>query len=208
MEIPAFFATYRDDKMQVTDGHFTATTAKEGSRYLDFRETVSEGIDRSARAPAVFVDCNSFAEREFSEKVMKHMNVKGADVWFMTYIETVEDVFDSFNRDAEIVLAPYHFILNEAELKDICSVSDSVVPVLFVHNGRLVQRGRRHGDVLGTLEKLVSIGYYRNCILDMGNSLNGYTWSIISSDFPSTIPFVDSPYHAEGFQNTIVPFLI
>lgn len=156
----------------------------------------------------VVIDCNSFAQRGFSEKVMKHLRVPGADLWFMTCINTVDDVFDAFNRDADFVFAPYHMILNEAELKDIIDVSDSVVPVVFVSKGRAVLRGRRRSDVVDVLDKLIDLGFYRNCLLDTDGSLDGYTWSIVSSDYPSTIPFVDSPSRLEGCKNVITPYLL
>lgn len=206
MEIPAFFATYRDQRMMVTDGRFSAVSPKPGNEFLPFGETVSKVVDKSHRSPALFVDCDSFQMHEFSEKVMKHMKAPGMDVWFMTYVDSVEDVFDAFNKDADLVFAPYHFIRSEAELRDICSVSDSFVPVISVHRGRAITGSRSSSDVLKVLEKLVSIGFYRNSVMDAGNSLDGYTWSVIAEDYPSTIPIVDRTGGIEGFQSTIIPY--
>ena len=169
---------------------------------------MKNGLIREQKAPALFVDCNSFREKGFSERIMTNMKVKGAEVWFMTYIETVDDLFDSFNRDAEQVFAPYHAILNESELRDICSVSDSFLPVVFVNNGKAMLPGRRTGDVLSVLEKLVSLGFYKNCVLDTDEGLDGYTWSVIAEDYPSTLPFIDNPSRLTGFQNVITPYLI
>jgi hypothetical protein len=208
MEIPAFFATYRDERMQVTDGFFNSISPKAGTRFMEFSETVSPQVNRQFRSPMLMIDCNSFAAREFSEKVMKNLRVPGADIWFMTYIATVEDVFDSFNRDADMVFGPTHFIESDSELKDICNVSDSFVPVVFVHQGKAVVRKRVSADVQTVLDKLVSYGFYRNCVLDMEDSLDGYTWSIIASDYPSTIPFVSNPSRIQGFPAVITPFLL
>ena len=208
MDVPAYFATFRDDRMMLTDGNFSAVSPKAGANLFPFEETLSTSINKSQRSPALFVDCNSFEEREFSEKVMKHMRVPGTEIWFMTYIESTEDVFDAFNKDAELVFAPYHFIGSDDELRDICSVSDSVVPVVSVHKGKAVTGRRSNTDVLSVLEKLVSIGFYRNSILDSENSLDSYTWSVISEDYPSTIPIVDRSKGMEGFQNSIIPYPI
>ncbi len=207
MEIPAFYAVYRGKGLYVTDGRFTATSVRSGTRDLGFLKTVSEGLGRDRR-PVMIIDCNSFEEGGFSEKVMKHMAIKGADQWLLTCINTVDDVFDAFNKDAEFVFAPYHMILDDDELRDICDVSDSVIPTVFVHNGKAVLPRRRTGDVLKVLEKLVSIGYYKNCVLDMEGSLDGYTWSIIREDYPSTIPMVDRSEPLEGFQATVIPQLL
>jgi len=205
MEIPAFFASYIDQKMMVSDGRFSAVTPKAGERFLPLNETIRKNLGEE-RTPVVIVDCDSFELGEFSEKVMKHLRVPGKNVWLMTYIRTVEDVFDAFNKDAEFVLAPYHFITSDAELRDICNVSDSVVPVISIHKGKAIIGRRRSADAVTVLEKLVSIGYYRNFILDSENSLDGYTWSVISEDYPSTIPIVDRSQEMEGFHHTIMPF--
>jgi len=208
MEIPAFYASYRDKEMSVSDGYFSSVEPKEGPRKYPLTKKVSECLPATKRSPVTIIDCNSFEEREFSEKVMKHLRLKGTEIWFFTFIETVEDVFDAFNKDASMVFAPYHFIANDAELKDICGVSDSVVPVVFIHRGKAILPGGRKKDVLKVLDKLVAIGYYRNCVLDMDNSLDGYTWSVISEDYPSTIPFTDRPDRLQGFQTNIVPYLL
>jgi len=208
MEIPAFFASYESGEMLVSDGRFSSVEPKKGRRTYPFTRKVSECLPPSQRPPVVIIDCNSFEEREFTGDVMKHLKLQGTEIWFLTYIETVEDVFDAFNKDASLVFAPYHFIANDSELRDICNVSDSVVPVVFVHKGKAVLPGGRQDDVLKVLDKLVSIGFYRNCVLDMEGSLDGYTWSVINDDYPSTIPFMDRPDGMESFSNVIVPYLI
>ena len=194
--------------MMVTDGYLSAVSPKMGKRFLPLNEMVSQGLDKNERSPVVIIDCDSFEEKEFSEKVMKHMRISGADVWFYTYIETVEDVFDAFNKDAALVLAPYHFIRSDGELMDICEVSDSVVPVVSIHKGRAIISKRKSGDILKVLEKLVRMGFYRNFVLDSENSLDQYTWSVIAEDYPSTIPIVNDPNQVKGFQSVITPFLI
>jgi len=208
MEIPAFYASYEEGKMLVSDGTFSSVMPIKGLRTKDFTSAVSQCLPADDRPPVTVIDCNSFEEREFSEKVMKHLKLRSTEIWFFTYIETVDDVFDSFNKDASLVFAPYHFIRNDGELRDICSVSDSVVPVIFIYKGKAILPGGKKSDVIKVLDKLVSIGYYKNCVLDMGRSLDDYTWSVIREDYPSTIPFVDSESYVKGFQTVIVPYLL
>ena len=208
MEIPAFFASYEDGELLVSDGYFSSIEPKTGRRTHPFTKKVSQCLPATERPPVTVVDCTSFEEREFTGDVMKYLRLQGTEIWFFTYIESVEDVFDAFNKDASLVLAPYHFIANDSELRDICNVSDSVVPVVFIHKGKAVLPGGKQDDVLKVLEKLVSIGYYRNCILDMEGTLDGYTWSVIGEDYPSTIPFTDRPDRIGGFNVTIAPYLL
>lgn len=208
MEIPAFFASYCDGEMLASDGYFSSVGPKRGRRTYPFTEKVSECLPAIRRPPVTVIDCNSFEEREFTGDVMKNLRLQGTEIWFFTYIETVEDVFDAFNKDASLVFAPYHFIADDSELRDICNVSDSVVPVISINRGRAVAPGGRQDDALDILDKLVGIGYYRNCILDMEGSLDGRTWSVIRDDYPSTIPFMDRPGGIEGLPNVIVPYLL
>jgi len=206
MEIPAFFTSFRDDQMVVSDGRFSKGIVKEGTRFAEYSKTVYDASKSEGR-PAVVIDCNSLIAQDFSEKVMKHMRIQSTELWLMTCIRTVDDVFDAFNKDAEFVLSPYHYIESDAELKDICEVSDKVVPVIYVRDGKAILRKGRKADVLEVLEKLVRIGFYRNCILDPDESLDGYSWSIVSADYPSTLPFMDSQ-GPDGFQNIIRPYLL
>ncbi len=208
MEIPAFFVSYEKGDIIATDGYFSSVAPKAGSRSFELRQAISECMSESERPPVVVVDCNSFENRGFSEKVMKHLRIPSTEIWFMTCIRTVDDVFDAFNKDASFVLAPYHFIESDAELRDICDVSDSFVPVISVHKSKAILPKGKSADVLSVLEKLVSIGFYRNCILDSERSLDGYSWSVIREDYPSTVPIVDRPEDAEGFQTFIAPHML
>ena len=208
MEIPAFFASYGPDGVMASDGYFSVLSPKKGANSRDLKDTVWDSFEGKEKTPVMIIDCTSFENRGFSEKVMKHMRLTGFPVWFMTCINTVDDVFDAFNKDAEFVFAPYHLIESDAELKDICDVSDSVVPMIFVHKGKAVLPKRRSADVISILEKLVKIGFYKNCIVDMERSLDGYSWSIISEDYPSTIPLVDDLRDLQGFQTVITPYIL
>ena len=207
MEIPALFTFYEEKEIRITDGYFSSASPKRGNRARPISDFTSSQ-SAEAKSPVVIIDCNSFEEHEFSEKVMKHLKIKGSPIWFMTYIETVEDVFDAFNKDAEFVFAPYHFIASDLELKDICDVSDSVIPTVFIHRGQAVLPGGKKGDIIKVLEKLVGFGFYKNCILDTDRSLDAYSWSVIAEDYPSSIPFMDSATRPEGLENFISPYLL
>jgi hypothetical protein len=208
MEIPAFYASYGQGGVVASDGSFSILSPKKGMNTYGLKDTVWNASGVEVKSPVMIMDCTSFEQRQFSEKVMKNLRLTGFPVWFMTYINTVDDVFDAFNKDAEFVFAPYHFIESDIELRDICDVSDSVVPMIFVHKGKAILPGMRTADVLTVLEKLVGIGFYKNCIVDMRRSLDGYSWSIVSEDYPSTIPFVDDTRDLQDFQTVVTPYLL
>lgn len=207
MQIPAFFATYREEGLMATDGRFTGIRAVPGNSLRPFGEAAREGTVKEMRAPAVVVDCDSLAARAFTEGVLKHMRIRGADIWFMTHIETVEDVFDGFNTDAEMLLAPLHDIASEEELEDIHSVSDSVIPALFVKRGTVVAGPRRREVLTDVLNGLADMGFYRTCIIDTDRSLPGYDWEAVRDDYPSAMPFTEDRRILDmGFANAVVPF--
>ena len=96
MDIPAFFTSRTDDRLSVSCGRFTSTKTEHWGPAVPFNEATGAGIIREERSPAVVVDVDSLESKAFNEGVMKIMKVRGADLWFMTYIETVDDVFDAF----------------------------------------------------------------------------------------------------------------
>lgn len=207
MRIPAFMTTWQDGGLRCTDGWFHGTVPGKGSRTVPFHEAVSEGTVKEVRSPAVVVDLDSLGRRYFDEKVMKNMKVRGADIWFMTYIQDADDVFDAFNTDADMLLAPYHTIRSREDLEDIHSVSDCVIPVVYCVGGRAVIGRGRTDDVPSVLDSLADIGFYRTCVLDTDGSVTGREWLDVHENYPSAIPFSNSelpPSH--GFQTVIAPF--
>ena len=203
MRIPAFFAVHKDGELMATDGRFSGHRALKGERTVSLSSAVAEGSIKECRAPAVIIDCSSLSSMSFDEQVVKHLRVKGADVWFMTFIRDADDVFDAFNTDAETLLAPYHSVASDDDWRDILDVSDSVV---FCHKGKAISRKGSLVDIGKTLDSLVSIGFYKNCVVDTDGSIPTDLWRDISEDYPSTVPLTD--YTVGLFENEIVPFLI
>ena len=209
MKVPAFFASHTKEGLLASDGHFSGVRAVAGQRTVPFGEATARGIIRDVRSPAVVVDCDSLTRGVFTEGVLKSMKVRGADIWYMTYIETVDDVFDGFNTDAEMLMAPYHTVLDDDEFRDIHSVSDSVIPTVFVRKGYGIVSRRRKDPVTRILEHLTDLGFYKTCVLDTDDSLSDYDWASIYEDFPAAIPFTDSRRASEqGFPITIEPFMV
>lgn len=209
MDVPAFFTSFRDGSMVVTDHRFEGTLPVIGDRWSPFGEATSAGTVREARAPAVVVDCESLRRRTFTEGVLKGMRVRGADIWFMTHIEFVEDLFDAFNTSAEMVLAPYHTTASDAELEDMHSVSDCLIPVVYIVRGRCVTRRGGTDRVTRVLEDLSDLGFYRTCVLDTDDSLPLHEWELVREDYPSAVPFTGSGRtDALGFPIRVVPFRV
>lgn len=206
MTIPALFATSSGDRLMARNAFFNGCKIDEGFE-TDYKQAGSEFKD-SVRKPVVVVDSDSINHNCFEENVMKKMALKGNDIWFMTHIEYVEDVFDSFNTVAEYVLAPLHSVSNKNELKEIISVSDSVIPSIFVIKGNALGIEGKRGDLFSVLDSVIDCGYCRTCIVDTDSSLPGEIWEELYDEHPATLPFVSNDNEKVffgDFRNIIKP---
>ena len=200
MQVPALFAAVTGDGLVALDAWFQDTRPTASGRSEPFTEAAGRVPRSDERSPAVVVDMDSLAHGTFTAGVVKHMKVRGCDIWFMTCVETVDDLFDSFNTTADMVMGPYHCVESDAELEDIHSVSDSFVPTVFVVNGRAVLRKGATGDPSRTLSDLSEMGFYRVCLLDTDGSLTEGDWDAVLDDHPSAIPFTRHPPSSEAIS--------
>lgn len=189
MEVPAVFASWSNEELWSHNAWFRGTTPVTVGEPARFEDAVSAMPRPAVREPVLVADLDSLSRRMFTEGVLKAMKARGRDIWFMTWIETVDDVFDAFNTNADTVLGPYHSSASDAELRDIIGVSDSFVPAVFAVGGRAVTR-RGPADVRDALGSLTDMGYYRICIVDTDGSLDG-EWDPVIDRYPSVIPFTD-----------------
>ena len=201
MEIPALFAERDDNGLRAIEPPARGVIPS-GRGTMPFGQA-TENIPRGdSRGAVTIVDMDSLRSGEFREGVVKGMRVRGSDIWFMTCVRDADDLMDAFNTTADKVLAPYHLIDGMRSAKDIISVSDAVIPSIFVRNGSAVR-----GSLRDIMESLESIGFYRMCVVDTDDSVPMGDWEWISDVFPSTIPFVGDPGRVSGlgFRDAIAP---
>ena len=207
MDIPAVFARFADDGVTLSEGHFKRTVPVLDGPPLPV-SAVSEKIDKENRNPVLIADYNSLYGRYFCEKIMKHVRVRGASMWLMTYIETTEDLFDAFNYNADVVVSPYHASESDAVLRDVYDVSDSFIPAVYVYRGKGVSRKGKLEDLRRMLDRLYDIGFHRISVLDADISLSEEEWAAIADRYPSAIPFpgwVGGIIPETGFEARVVP---
>ena len=138
---------------------------------------------------------------------MKHLRIRGADLWLMTCVRNEDDLFDAFNSGPDAVISPFHFSDSDKALAEILELSDSFIPAVYVNKGAGVAR-RRKQDVHEILNKLYDLGFYRMCVLDTDMSLAAGSWERIADRFPSCIPFPGCPggdIDGYGFESRVVP---
>ena len=206
MLIPAVFAEHRGGSLLVSfpDVGETIPSHRGG---IPFQEAVGLLPCGESRGVAVVSDMDSLRSGEFEEGVVKSMRIRGSDIWFMTCIRDADDLMDAFNTTADMILAPMHLISGEDDARDIVSISDSVIPVVFAS-----KNGVMHGrwDVSGVRDaatRLESLGFCRICVLDADGSVGRDDWIWIADQFPSAVPFVSDPSAVDGcgFRDAISP---
>ena len=205
MDIPAVFARHRDSQITLSEVRFRRTVPVPDGVTHPLSD-IAGRLSHEDRMPLVVVDMNSLCQRYFCEKIMKHLRVRGAYLWMMTYIETADDLFDAFNGNAERIISPYHASLSDDDLADILDVSDSFVPAVYAVSGEGIRRKGRRAPVESILGDLRDMGFYKVCVVDTDSSLSDETWGYIASEHPSAMPFRAVGEAPAGFEDRIVPF--
>lgn len=204
MEIPAVFVSSEDGRLYSLDARFSGRRIAVSGERIPFEDAVSCLPFRESRMPVAVVDLDSLSHRMFTEGVMKGMRIRGSDIWFLTWIETADDVFDAFNTTADTVIGMYHSSRSDSDLKDIHELSDCFVPAVCCSDGKALSRKKRSEDVTDVLSRLTDMGFYRICVMDTDCSIGKGTWETIADVCPSAVPFVtcDAP---DGFRDFIRP---
>lgn len=203
MEIPALFAR-SSPGIGLEALSFDGALPDPGAAGVPFREAASRIPRSDGRAPAVVVDWDSLRRGRFVKDVVKGMRVRGSDVWFLTWVEDAGDLMDAFNTVADRVLVPVHSVASDADMTDICAMSDGAVPTVFVRNG-LARARERTCSVCDALEGLEGIGFDSFCVLDADSSIASDGWRGLADRFPSCVPFVGDASRALCFDRVATP---
>ena len=147
----------------------TMTTVKEKNQPSEERGTV------------LIIDVKGLQRGNLNDVLLKRLRIRGMNSWFMTNIESVDDVFDAFNTDAEAVLVPTHTVRSEDEFEDILSVSDSAIPVVLVRKRNAVFIGENMG-YLKAIRKVFSTGFATVAVFDLDDSLSEENWTYLKDE--------------------------
>jgi len=203
MEIPAIYSVFRG-------GEVRAAPVNINGADISF---VSEPVppaysaeDLDERMPVLVVDVKGLFKKRLDDRLLMNMRFPGSDIWFMTYIKDVEDVFDCFMGNVEKVLVPYHTIRNDVVLEEAYEVTENCIPALFVLHGKVVCGGEYAKDIGTTVGRLERIGFREIVVLDTDSTLRTDDWISLCERSSGIIPFVKSADKADGagYQNIII----
>ncbi|MFA5452341.1 MAG: hypothetical protein WC248_02055 [Candidatus Methanomethylophilaceae archaeon] len=153
-----------------------------------FTSELSSQYDHST--PFLIFDVKGMRNRMMNIDLLKNMKVHRKDIWFLTCIEKVEDVFDAFNTDADVLLIPYHTIISDDELKEIHRMSDRSFPALFVRN-KMTYTKNGMKDINKTMEKLNNMGFGSIAVFDLSGTLTKDEWDALSVN-RRILPFIQN----------------
>ncbi|MFA6709977.1 MAG: hypothetical protein WC067_04955 [Candidatus Methanomethylophilaceae archaeon] len=157
--------------------------------FIPFTSKMSSQYDRGH--PFLIFDVKGMRDRTMNIELLKGMKIRGKDIWFLTCIERVEDVFDAFNTDADVLLIPYHTVRSDSELMEMHAVSDGSFPVLFVSN-RMTYTRNGMKDTKEIMDKVTDMGFTSVAVFDLSGTLTRNDWDALSDDV-RILPFSQKP---------------
>jgi hypothetical protein len=203
MDIPAIYSVFKGGEVR------SAPVMIDGKVITFESEPVrpaisSEGADD--RMLALAVDVKGFGKEKMDDRFLMNIELRGFDVWFMTHIKDIEDVFDSFMGDIAKLLIPYHTTRNDMVLEEAFDMSDECIPVVFVSQGRAICREYQTKDIGEAAEELARMGFSEIAVFDTDSMLRKDDWTYLRERHTGLIPFVrkkDGMIEDIGFQKII-----
>ncbi len=185
MRIEAFFIEGRGGVMLTGPAVFEHGIP----RFTGEMDLLSENTPRGGeRGTVLAVDVKGMRKGDMDDSALR-IKVRGSDLWFMTCIETGDDLLDALLFDCDMILMPYHMLASDGVLKDAYELSDSCLPAVFVLEGSALTR-RGTGDIPDILEALDAVGFSAPVVVDTDGSLTPDMWVRIFDLCPGTVPYV------------------
>ena len=165
----------QDNEIQLGRVRFDVLTPKMYGEISTMTAVKEKNQPSGERGTVLIMDVKGLQRRNINDVLLKRLRLRGMNSWFMTNIESVDDVFDAFNTDAEVILVPTHTVRSQEEFEDILSVSDSAIPAVLIRKGAAVVIGDNM-DYLKAVRKVFSTGFASVAVFDLDDSLTEENW--------------------------------
>ena len=182
MRIPILPMTSdEDNEIQLGRIRFDVLTPKMVGETATMTAVKEKNQPSEERGTVLIIDVKGLQRKNLNDVLLKRLRIRGTNSWFMTNIESVDDVFDAFNTDAEAVLVPTHTVRSEDEFEDILSVSDSAIPVVLVRKRAAVLIGENM-EYLKAIRRVFSTGFATVAVFDLDDSLTEENWTYLMDE--------------------------
>ncbi len=99
---------------------------------IDFRTAIGSVYNKSN--DIAILDVDGFRRNYLNSEIVKELRIKGRTVWFLTHIQTIDDVFDALCGSADLLAIPLDTVEPHL-MEDANAISENVVPMLRFTNG-------------------------------------------------------------------------
>jgi len=152
------------------------------------------------REPFVMVDVVGYNSRRIADKVLSKVPMKGFDVWYLTGVRDIEDVFDSFMMDIDRLLVPCHLLSGQDSLEEIFDVSEDCIPTIFAVKG-MTGFSNSIMDIRKVMDVLSRVGFPEAIVFDTDSKVGN--WDRFKGTGIETIPMVSKDSVPLGFDRAI-----
>ena len=189
MNVPALYSVLKSGEVRSAQVKIKGADISFISNPVPPEYSVDELDDRM---PVVIADVRGLSRKNLDDRLLTDMRFPGSDIWFLTHIDDVEDVFDCFMGNVVKVLIPYHTIRNDLVMREVFEVTENCIPVLFVSSGKVICRGGEMGDITTIIAEMEKVGFTETIVFDIDSVLRREDWASLRDMFPGIIPFVRS----------------
>ena len=182
MKIPVLPMTSDEDN-EIILGHvrFDVFTPKMVGETSKMTAVKAKSQTTEDKITVLVIDVKGLQRGNLNDVLLKRLRIRGTRTWFMTNIESVDDVFDAFNTDAEAVLVPVNTVRSEEEFEDILSVSDSAIPVILVRRRSTLFIGESL-DYIKAVRRAFAAGFATAAVFDLDDSLTEDNWTSLKDE--------------------------
>jgi hypothetical protein len=204
MEIPAIYAVFKGGEVR------SAPVAFDGACISFSKDPAPleyHADELDERMPVLVADVRGLGKRGLDDRLLTEMRFPGSDVWFLTNILDIEDVFDSLMGNIVKVLIPYHTTRNDLVMKEAFEVSENCIPVLFAAGRKVLCRGGSTKNIATAIDEMARIGFREIVVFDTDSAIGIDEWTSLGDRFSGLIPFVrnrDILQEDAGFQTVII----
>ena len=93
--------TDADNELLFGPIYFDALTPRMKGEPVRMRAVKSNAGTSEGRGTVLVIDVKGLQRKDINDVLLKRLRIRGMNTWFLTNIESVDDVFDAFNTDAE-----------------------------------------------------------------------------------------------------------
>lgn len=203
MDIPIVYTVFKARSLQIGAVEF-----EEGIPIID-KNALSPlpKFSKGKEDCVILTDVRGFSKKSLDDRVLKGTRGKGNNILYLTHVEFIEDVLDSFMGNIERLLIPVHTVKSFDLIDEAYQLSENCTPVIFSSGGLGLSPKNQKKNITELIDILMSIGYSQIFVFDIDNSVTEKDWIEIYEKYSNVIPYChknSERLRKIGFKDIIV----